>query len=191
MIMASGQPSAACDSAARRRRERRLLSWLRHELMTVAMALAEKLHHSAQRPLMARAGEEGHEDKYNAPWRQKPLLRRRSSSCLTMKTPRRECGRPAWPSRRDLRNGSSCAPWSTSPTWCPWSRSSIFLCCRPDVGGVAAPRFPHPRAGYRSATISASPCHSRKVLIAPQTAEQLVEVPTIVSFSSAAHCRAN
>ena len=40
-----------CDgpSSARRRRERRLRSWLRHERMTVAMALAEKLHHSAYR----------------------------------------------------------------------------------------------------------------------------------------------
>ena len=61
MKMASGQPSAACDSAARRRRERRLRSRLRHERMTVAMALAEKLHHSAQRPRMARAGEGGRE----------------------------------------------------------------------------------------------------------------------------------
>ena len=32
--------------------------------------------------------------------------------------------------------------------------------------------------------ILASSCHSRKVLIAPQKAEQWVEVPTIVSFSS-------
>ena len=34
-------------SSARRRRERRLRSWLRHERMTVAMALAEAHHHSA------------------------------------------------------------------------------------------------------------------------------------------------
>ena len=54
--MASGQPSAARDSVAWRRRERRFRSWLRHERMTVAMALAEKLHHSAQRPMMARVG---------------------------------------------------------------------------------------------------------------------------------------
>ena len=41
---------------ARRRRERRLRSHLRHERMAVALALAESLHHSAQRPKMARAG---------------------------------------------------------------------------------------------------------------------------------------
>ena len=47
-------------SAARRRRERRLRSMLRHERMTVAMALAGMTHHSApRRPTMARArGEE-------------------------------------------------------------------------------------------------------------------------------------
>ena len=35
--------------SARRRRERRLRSMLRHERMSVAMALAEKLHHSVYR----------------------------------------------------------------------------------------------------------------------------------------------
>ena len=39
---------------------------LRHERMSVAMALAEKLHHSAQRPEMARAGEEDLELYYTA-----------------------------------------------------------------------------------------------------------------------------
>ena len=33
--------------AARRRRERRLRSWLKHERLTVAMALAEASHHTA------------------------------------------------------------------------------------------------------------------------------------------------
>ena len=35
--------------AAKRRRERRLRSWLQHERMTVAMVLSEALHHSAQK----------------------------------------------------------------------------------------------------------------------------------------------
>ena len=50
----------AGTSAARRRRERRLRSMLRHERMTVAMALAEMSHHSApRRPIMTKAkGEE-------------------------------------------------------------------------------------------------------------------------------------
>ena len=37
------------SSAARRRRERRLRSWLRHERMTVRMELAAALHHSSFR----------------------------------------------------------------------------------------------------------------------------------------------
>ena len=43
MAELSGQPSGA----ARRRRERRLRSMLRHEQQTVRMALAAALHHSA------------------------------------------------------------------------------------------------------------------------------------------------
>ena len=38
----------AATGAAQRRRERRFPAWLRHELLTVAMALAEATHHSAQ-----------------------------------------------------------------------------------------------------------------------------------------------
>ena len=35
--------------AAARRRERRLRSWAKHERLSIAMALAEKLHHSVQK----------------------------------------------------------------------------------------------------------------------------------------------
>ena len=69
--MASGQLLAARDSAARRRRERRLRSWLKHERLTVAMALAECLHHSAQRPQKARAREVEEQDQHEASRRQK------------------------------------------------------------------------------------------------------------------------
>ena len=60
-------------SAAWRRRQRRLRSWLKHELQTVAMALAECLHHSAQRPEKAKAREVEEQDKNNALRRQKAL----------------------------------------------------------------------------------------------------------------------
>ena len=40
---------ARIAGAAMRRRERRLRSWAKHERMTVAMALAENLHHSRQK----------------------------------------------------------------------------------------------------------------------------------------------
>ena len=58
--------------AAKRRRERRLRAYLRCARTSVAMALAESNHHAAPREQnMARAEEEGHEEKHNAPWRQK------------------------------------------------------------------------------------------------------------------------
>ena len=73
----SGQPSR---SAAQRLRERRLRSMLRHERMSVAMALAEKLQHSSRGQRMARAGEgdlrdalHGHiPDASSSPRRQAP-----------------------------------------------------------------------------------------------------------------------
>ena len=40
---------ARVAGAAMRRRERRLRSWAKYERMTVAMALAENLHHSRQK----------------------------------------------------------------------------------------------------------------------------------------------
>ena len=59
MLMAAHGADGGTGSA-RRRRQRRLRSFLRHERMAVAMALAETNHHSApRRPMMARArGEE-------------------------------------------------------------------------------------------------------------------------------------
>ena len=59
-------------TAAARRRQRRLRSWLRHERMTVAMTLAEMTHHTAPRgPKMARVGEEVVHDAHEALWGQK------------------------------------------------------------------------------------------------------------------------
>ena len=61
-------------TAAARRRQRRLRSWLRHERMTVAMTLAEMTHHTAQRgPKMARVGE-GVEHEQHDLRAQKPPL---------------------------------------------------------------------------------------------------------------------
>ena len=48
-MMAARVGAAGGTSSARRRRERRLRSWAKHERLSVAMALAEKLHHSANR----------------------------------------------------------------------------------------------------------------------------------------------
>ena len=45
--MTSMEVDGAGTSSERRRRERRLRSWLRHERMTVAMELAATTHHSS------------------------------------------------------------------------------------------------------------------------------------------------
>ena len=53
--------------SAMRRRQRRLRQWLRHERMTVAMALAEVTHHAAPRgPKTARAEEEAEYETHYA-----------------------------------------------------------------------------------------------------------------------------
>ena len=55
------------QSAANQRRLRRLRQFLRHERLSVAMALAESEHHSAlRRPKQARAREEGERDEPRA-----------------------------------------------------------------------------------------------------------------------------
>ena len=59
-----GRPQSS--GVARRRRERRLRSMLRHERMTVAMALAEFSHHSSRGQKMARAGVWEHEQNNTA-----------------------------------------------------------------------------------------------------------------------------
>ena len=56
--MAERDDAGGGTGSARRRRERRLRSFLRHERMSVAMTLAESTHHSTQREKTARAGAE-------------------------------------------------------------------------------------------------------------------------------------
>ena len=71
--------SGACDAgsgSARRRRERRLLSWLRHERMTVRMELTAALHHSA----FKGAGFETHD----APRSQKTVNSKRDAELFSL-----------------------------------------------------------------------------------------------------------
>ena len=55
-------------TAAARRRQRRLRSWLQHERMTVAMTLAEKLHHTSRGQKFARVREEVVHDAHDTLW---------------------------------------------------------------------------------------------------------------------------
>ena len=56
-MMAARDDAAGGTSSTRRRRERRLRSWAKHERLSVAMALAEKLHHSANRTALPKKEE--------------------------------------------------------------------------------------------------------------------------------------
>ena len=69
MSMAGGEVFG--EGAARRRRERRLRSWLRHERQSVAMALAEQKHHASRGQLRARAREVEEQHQHEALRRQK------------------------------------------------------------------------------------------------------------------------
>ena len=60
------------SGAAQRRRQRRLRSWLRHERVTVAMPLADRRHHSSRGQTFARASVWGHELNYTATIRDPP-----------------------------------------------------------------------------------------------------------------------
>ena len=71
MMSTAGVDIAA--GAARRRRERRLRSWLKHERMTVAMALAEASHNTAPRgQRTARTGRWGRAMNFSATIRDPP-----------------------------------------------------------------------------------------------------------------------
>ena len=98
--------------SARRRRERQLRSFLRHERMTVRMELAAALHHSAYKGAGPRRT-----TLHGARRRSTPGRKRCSSSCLR-RTPQgggqRLCLR--WLARR---HGFCSAPWSrlSSPSF--------------------------------------------------------------------------
>ena len=69
--MAERDDAGGGTGSASRWRERRFRSMLRHERMAVAMALAESVHHGAQRPEKAMAREVEEQDKHEALRRQK------------------------------------------------------------------------------------------------------------------------
>ena len=133
--------------SARRRRQRRLRSHLRHERMSVAMALAEFTHHSAQCQKTARAGREarvvlhGHVPVAPLPQRSRPP----------------SLGEPRGAQDQDqLRTTEQAAAYA--PMYRFWYSSAT-------VGGSAGGRHAllrHAsacsRAGYRSAQDPASLC---------------------------------
>ena len=138
--------------------------------MAIKLALAEKLHHSACRPVLSKEELVEHA-QYNAPRGQK--------------TARAVGGRPA--------------PLSEAAGWQEWvQRHAVehLADLAPLVQILDAPvpqlvdnvmyafrllDFPIAEQVIEVSKISCSPCPSRVPILVPQMAEQLVEVPTVLT----------
>ena len=145
--------------AAQRRRERRLRSWYRHEQQTVRMALATYTHHSAQRQKKAMAREEDGE----------------LDNAL---------GRRLLPAGRQARCTSV---WTTTGV-CFAALSTPLVEVRPQPG-VLRHTAAHivdivPYVQILDVPVPQLGDQVVDLLRRPGRAEQLVEVPTIASFSS-------
>ena len=167
--------SAARDvgsSAARRRRERRLRSFLRHERLAVAMAVAEARHHSSRGQTTATAISEVEEQETN-------------------NAPRRQKARPP-----GMRPASLAEPQGTQVVLQRHVAEQVLYA--PVVHILDAPM---PQTGdqlivaFRSLDnlmadqviavpkISCPSHAGRAALREPQIVEQLVEVPTVLTYS--------
>ena len=120
---------ARVDSAAARRRQRRLRQFFRHERLLWPFPSPSTTPHEVRR--WQGPGERGtrstrrHDDRSH-------LLPRRSSGCTTRRTPKGVCGRVR-SQTLSRRRGSSGTPWSTLSTPCaslPWCTCSMHLCRR-------------------------------------------------------------
>ena len=176
-------PSARPQSSgvARRRGERRLRSMLRHERMTVAMVLAEFSHHSSRGQRMARAGVWGHEQNYTAKIRKPPtpqpeLFSLEEEPGGGLPAPLSEvAGRQDMVVRHVMEDLGSVCPFVQIldlpvPQTVDYVTDALRMLDRPMAEQV-----------IEVPTISCSPCPSRSPKPEPQTAEQLVEVPTVLS----------
>ena len=142
--------------SARRRRERRLRAYLRSARMSVAMALAESTHHSAPRgQKMARAGGRARDELHGYAPEDAPTQ------------------------RRSLRHvvGHLPAPSLDVPVL-------QMVDQLPDIEHFFAALSPDPEQVIKVPKILPFDVPMRAALRVTQLVEQLVEVPTTVSYSS-------
>ena len=78
---------AANETGTARRRQRRATQWLRHECLSVAMALAETNHHTAPRDRPRQGPGSGGASRTSRRRSRRPLLPSPSSSTSLMKSP--------------------------------------------------------------------------------------------------------
>ena len=169
--MAAGRDDG--EGAARRRRERRLRSWLKHERQSVAMALSEYKHPSSRGQRKDRAGEEGHRDEYEAPRREKPPPPKGSRlPCLGEAR-----GPQAQVQNHTMEQLADVVPM-VQILDVPQMVEELLEVFRlldtqmPVEQAVAVPKISLDRIPQRSADL------------VPQMVEQLVDVPTVLSLSS-------
>ena len=170
------------SGSARRRRERRLRSFLRHERMTVRMDLSAALHHSSFRG----AGPE----MYDTPRRQRTANSRVGPAEyyeLSSDDGRRTGRRSG--QRHCLSRGRRRGTGGTMASRASWSIVSMSLCRRWENScRISCSSFPHSLPVVAEPVIEVPKIllHDvplRRLCRVTQLAEQLVEVPTVLSYS--------
>ena len=157
------------NSAARRRRERRLRSMLGHERMTVRMELAAALHHSSS---FRGAGPE----TYDASRSQKTVDSREEAVFFELYDEDTAGERDQRHTVEQIVDTVLYVP--SLDVLVPQMENQLVEVCRQlDV------RIPEQVIEVPKISSSSRHCR-RRVRFAEQTAEQLVEVPTIISYSS-------
>ena len=158
------------SGAAKRRRDRQLRSFHRHEMLSVKMALATALHHSAQRVEVPREGVEA--EVNDAPRRQKPPPPGMRPGVLVDPGPALVLVRHTVD---QFVVAVPLVPVLDVPV--PQMAGTVLDFCRTldlpvDEQVITVPKFSPERVPQRLV----ERCF-------PQLAEQLVEVPTVLSYS--------
>ena len=188
--MAARDGADGGTGSARRRRERRLRSMLRHERMTVAMALAEKLHHSSRGQRMARAGEEDLELHYTAEFRTHPPPQAAGTVYFAMDVDDVPAALGSQPDRlsevrpqeraqrRTVQQIVDPVPLPTLDDPAPQMVGQLL-----NLAHFLDTPLPDPEQFIAVPKILSDDVPMRALVRETQLAEQLVEVPTIVSWS--------
>ena len=178
-VAMDGERDVRGAGSARRRRERRLRCMLRHERQTVAMALAEQLHHSANRVerdaalrrQTTRASEVEERELHDAPRRQKPPPPGTRPAPLVEVQPQ---GAMVQHSGIGFELVQALDVPVLQMVEQPVDVDSFFRISVPAVAEqvIEVPKLALPVRAVQRAALSE-----------PQLVEQLVEVPTVLSYS--------
>ena len=169
-------------SAAQRRKQRRLRSWWRHEQQSIAAALATYSHHSALREQKtARAEEEDNEMHFTATFRANPPPQAAGTQYFAMDVDDVPAAGGSRPDRlHDVSGPQERVQRRTVQQIVDYPFFPVLDAPEPLMVGqvIEVPKIQSRRWSYRRFVDSLA------IFRHPQTAEQLVEVPTIISFSS-------